>query len=71
MKYIEKWPVKYGEGEEIEKIGDNNSKGATQELFKYQIRFSVALTVVEICAVKETQLFSDFWAMFCIIGPLE
>ena len=55
----------------IEKIGDNIGERVTQELFKYQIRFSIPLLVAEVCTVKETPLFKDFWLMFCIIGPLE
>ena len=42
------------------KFDDICEERATQELFKYQIRFSVASVVSEICAVKETPLFSDF-----------
>jgi len=37
---------------------------ATQELFKYQIRFSVALVVSEICAVKATPLLTSFSMYF-------
>jgi len=58
------------EGVEIAKIGDDIGERATQELFEYQIRFSVALTVAEIYSVKETSLFSDFWLIFRIIDQL-
>ena len=51
---------------EIAKIGDNIGKRATQELFKYHIKFSVALLVSEIFTVKETPLFSDFSANLSI-----
>ena len=59
-----------GEGVEIAKIGDHIGERTAQELFKYQIRFSVALMVTQICTVKETSLFSDFGLIFRIIGPL-
>ena len=56
---------------EIAKIGDDFGERTTQELFKYQIRFSVALKGAEIWTVKETPLFSDFWLIFRIIDLLE
>ena len=59
-----------GEALQIAKIGDDFGERAAQGLFKYQIRFSVALIVTQICTVKETSLFSDFWLIFRIIGPL-
>ena len=56
---------------EIAEIGDDNGKRGAQELFKYKIRFSVASAVSEICAVKETPLYSDVWPFFRIIDQLE
>ena len=52
--------ISTGEGVEIAKISEEWVKREFQELFKYQISFYVALMVVEILAVKETPLFSDF-----------
>ena len=45
-----------GEGVEIEKIVYDIGERTTQELFKYQIRFAVALMVAEISTNKETPL---------------
>ena len=52
--------ISRGEGVEIAKIGGKYGEREFQELFKYQIRFYVALRIAEILAVKETPLFSDF-----------
>jgi len=45
-----------GEGVKIANIGEDIGERATQELFKYQIRFAVALMVAEISTNKETPL---------------
>ena len=45
---------------EIAKIRGRIGKREFEELFKYYVRFSVALTVAEIFTIKETPLFSDF-----------
>ena len=58
------------EGVKIAKIRGRVAKREFEELFKYYIRFSVALTVGEIFTVKETPLFSDFWLIFRIIDQL-
>ena len=58
---------------EIAKIGEEYGKRIFQELFKYQIRFSVVSVVAEISVIKETPLFSDFskfWSFFGIIDQL-
>ena len=55
-----------GEGVELAKIGDNEGERELQELFKYQIRFSVASLLVEILVVKETPLFSVFQLIWAI-----
>ena len=49
-----------GERVEIAKNGGEYGKREFQGLFKYHIRYSVAVTVVEISIIKVRPLFSDF-----------
>ena len=50
-----------GEGVELARIGDAFGEREFEELFKCQIRFSLAFLVAEILTVKETPLFSVFF----------
>ena len=62
------------EAVEIATIGGKLGKGEFQELFKYQIRFSVASVVSDICAVKETPLFeliSTYFRHFYLFPHLQ
>ena len=59
-----------GEGVEIAKNGGEYGKKEFQELFKYVIRFDIALLVAEIFSNKEAPLLCQFWPLFGIIGQL-
>ena len=58
------------EGEEIAENGGEYGKSEFQELFKYVIRFDIALLVAEIFSNKEAPLLCQFWPFFGIIGQL-
>ena len=60
-----------GEGVEIAKNGGEYGKREFQELFKYVIRFDIALLVAEIFSNKEAPLLCEFWPYFGIIGQLS
>ncbi len=57
-----------GEGLEIAKNGGEYGKREFQELFKYVIRFDVALLVAAIFSNREAPFLCQFWPFFGIIG---
>ena len=59
-----------GEGVEIAKNRGEYGKREFQELFKYVIRFDIALLVAAIFSNGEAPLLCQFWPFFGIIGQL-
>ena len=50
-----------GEGVEIAKNGGENGKREFQELFKYVIRFDIALLVAAIFNNRDAPILAIFW----------